>query len=128
MSTFLLQQKVFFWQQRDTPGRLVHDKSAGASVVAFCLFVSLVNREGAAMEDGCTVAALAFFVPGHVGKDLVGLEVDDLRNDDTFLLDPVDLIDVLADFGYFIFFVIRRSERGRSSASISARRLPDSRC
>lgn len=43
-----------------------------------CLFIGLVDRESAAMEDGCTVAALAFFVPGHVGKDLVGLEVDDL--------------------------------------------------
>ena len=37
------------------------------------------------MEDGGTVAALAFLVPGQVGEDLVGLEVDDLRDDDTLL-------------------------------------------
>ena len=83
------------------------DAARGVSV---CLLVGFVDGGGAAMEDGGTVAALAFLVPGHVGKDLVGLEVDDLRDDDTLLLNPVDLIDVLADFGDFILLVVGRCE------------------
>ena len=72
-----------------------------------------MDREGAAMEDGGTVAALAFFVPGHVGKDLVGLEVDDLGDDDALLLNPVDLVDILADFSATSYSSLSEGARER---------------
>lgn len=121
-----------FFLKEKSPADLLHAGRLGmahpldaARGVSVCLLVGFVDGEGAAMEDRGTVAALAFLVPGHVGEDLMGLEVDDLRDDDTLLLNPVDLIDVLADHTARC-----RTARGRgqSSASISARRLLDSRC
>lgn len=108
---------VKFFLKEKSPADLLYDGRLGtvhpldaARGVSVCLLVGFVDGEGAAMEDGGTVAALTFLVPGHVGKDLVGLEVDDLRDDDTLLLNPVDLIDVLADFGNLILLVVGRRE------------------
>lgn len=72
-----------FFLKEKSPADLLHDGRLGmahhldvARGVSVCLLVGFVDGEGATMEDRGTVTALAFLVPGHVGEDLVGLEVE----------------------------------------------------